>query len=59
MNRDERIKDGIRVLMTKGFFDMQSGQVVIDIHNGLIHGLTFITKPYKRKKDLTRKQNKL
>jgi len=55
MTKEEIIKEEVKVLLEKGFFDLKSGQVIIDKHNGLIQDMTFVTKPYKRKKDLTRK----
>jgi len=59
MNKEKTIREEVRVLLEKGFFDLKSGQVIIDKHNGVIQGMTFVTKPYKRKKDLTRKVKRL
>lgn len=49
-SRKERIKTEVIVLMKEGFFDMESGQVIINKHHGIIQNMKFITTPYDRGK---------
>lgn len=50
--REEKIKKEIKVLMEKGFFDLKSGQVIINKNNGVIQDIKFITTPYRRGRGL-------
>jgi len=48
--REEKIKEEVKVLLDQGFFDLKSGQVIINKHNGVIQNIKFITTPYERGK---------
>ena len=48
ISREEKIKQEIKVLLDKGFFDLKSGQVVINKHNGVIQNMKFSTTSYER-----------
>ena len=47
---EERIKAEIKVLKEKGFFELKSGQVIINKHNGVIQNIRITTISYQRKK---------
>ena len=47
--KEEKIKEEIRILIREGFFNLKSGQVIINKNNGVIQDIKFITTPYKRK----------
>lgn len=48
-SREEKIKEEIKILMDKGFFDLKSGKVIIDKNNGLIQNIIITNTIYKRK----------
>ena len=50
--REEKIREEVRILIEKGFFDLRSGQVIIDKHNGVIQKIKFINTSYERGKGL-------
>ena len=54
IKREEKIKEEIKVLLDKGFFDLVSGQILINKHNGVIQNIKFITTPYERGRPLDR-----
>lgn len=52
IKREERIKKEIKVLLDEGFFDLKSGQVIINKNNGVIQDIKFITTSYRRGRGL-------
>jgi len=52
INREEKIKVEVKMLLDKGFFDLKSGQVIINKNNGVIQDIKFITTLYKRGKGI-------
>jgi len=56
--KEEKIKEEIKVLMDEGFFDLKSGQVVINKNNGVIQNIKFVTTPYERGKGLDKEIEK-
>jgi len=51
-DREEKIKQEIKILLEKGFFDLKSGQIIIDKNNGVIQNIKIITISYKRSRGL-------
>jgi len=54
IKKEDKIKEELKVLLDKGFFDLKSGQVIINKHNGVIQNIKFITTPYERGRPLDR-----
>ena len=52
IKKEELIKEEIKMLINKGFFDLRSGQVIINKHNGVIQNIKFIVTPYDRGRPL-------
>lgn len=52
ITKEKRIKEEIKVLLDEGFFDLKSGQVIINKNNGVIQNIKFVTTPYERGKGL-------
>jgi hypothetical protein len=50
--REEKIRDEVKMLLERGFFDMQSGQIIVNKNNGVIQDMKFITTSYRRGKGL-------
>lgn len=55
--REEKIKKEVRVLLDKGFFDLKSGQVIINKNNGVIQDIKFVTTPYRRGRGIDKQEN--
>lgn len=54
LKKEEKIKEEIKVLLEKGFFDLKSGQVLINKHNGVIQNIKITVTSYERGKGLDR-----
>lgn len=52
IKKEERIKEEVRVLLAHGFFDLESGQIIINKNNKVIQDIKFVTSPYKRGQSL-------
>jgi len=50
--REEKIRDEVKILIENGFFEVKSGQILIDKHNGMIQNIKISTTIYKRGKGL-------
>jgi hypothetical protein len=51
-DREDKIKEEIKILLEKGFFDIRSGQIIIDKNNGVIQNIKVITISYRRSRRL-------
>lgn len=47
---EEKTKEELKVLLHCKFFDLESGQIIIDKHNGYIQEIKYYQVLYKRKK---------
>lgn len=52
IKKEEKIKADIKILLDEGFFDLKSGQVIINKNNGVIQNIKFVTTPYERGKPI-------
>lgn len=50
--QEEKIKEEMKMLLERGFFNIQSGQIIINKNNGMIQDIKFTKTLYIRGKGL-------